>query len=394
MKKKKILAIILVLLVVLLGGASVYVATQLNTRKSVAPTAPESKPAAADCSALTTQTTCDAQTVPDCTWYPTCNKCDSAGTATETVCPITWVGDAACTVTVAATDEACVPTEVITCNPDCPTACGTAASTITTCTNSCETATTKVCAATAACAKSVLEGSKTAYKNVTSNTPGVYALTSLMETVSKSQIYVYTVELTNTSETIASGVVIKDLLKDKPVVYMDGVAGCSFSAAEVELTCTTTVEANETKKISFRVRASDSIANGAVISNMAKVTYPDGSLDLTKDLAVSTIVGCNHTCTTNEECTTGLACDTTTGKCRKSACLTEDDCTCVTASAPTSRITAAAAPTTKVTTSPTRVATAAATPTILPETGIFDLPGIAAFGGGLLLAVIGILLAL
>jgi hypothetical protein len=47
-----------------------------------------------------------------------------------------------------------------------------------------------------------------------------------------------------------------------------------------------------------------------------------------------------------------------------------------------------------LTASPTRVATAAATPTILPETGIFDLPGIAAFGGGLLLAVIGILLAL
>jgi hypothetical protein len=37
-----------------------------------------------------------------------------------------------------------------TCNPDCPTACGTAASTITTCTDSCGI-TTKDCAATAAC---------------------------------------------------------------------------------------------------------------------------------------------------------------------------------------------------------------------------------------------------
>jgi hypothetical protein len=33
-------------------------------------------------------------------------------------------------------------------------------------------------------------------------------------------------------------------------------------------------------------------------------------------------------------------------------------------------------------------------PTVLPETGILDFPGVAAFGGGLLLAIVGILLAL
>ena len=45
------------------------------------------------------------------------------------------------------------------------------------------------------------------------------------------------------------------------------------------------------------------------------------------------------------------------------------------------------------TTAPTK-AVAAATPTTLPETGILDLPGVAAFGGGLLLSIVGILLAL
>lgn len=363
--KKKILATILVILIVLLGGASVYVATQLSTRKSVAPTAPESKPK-----------------------------------ATETT--VTWVGSDACKVEATASAEMCVPSGVVTCTTPvaCPTACGTAASVQTGCTDSCGNAVAdKACAATAACEvlEAVLEGSKSAYKNVTSNTPGVYSLTTAMGAVSKSQIYVYTIELKNTSETTASGVVVKDTIVGLPVTFMDTVAGCTFSATSKELTCNTSITPDQTKKFSFRVKATDSIVNGTVISNTARVSYPDGSLDLTKDLAVSTVVDCNHTCTTTEECSTGLTCDTTTSKCRTQACLTEDDCTCVVAAAPTTRVTATApraTATTAVTASPTRVTTAVATPTILPETGIFDLPGIAAFGGGLLLAVVGILLAL
>ena len=175
---------------------------------------------------------------------------------------------------------------------------------------------------------------------------------------------------------------------------MDTVAGCRYSATDLELTCNTSIEPGETKKFSFRVKVSDGVTNGVVISNTGNVTYPDGSLDVTKNLAVSTVVGCNHTCTTNEECSTGLTCDTTTSKCRTATCLTEDDCNCPSVIIPT---------TTKApgvtTTAPTKVVEtgeviAKATPTILPETGIFDLPGIAAFGGGLFLAIIGILLAL
>lgn len=398
MKKKNIIAIILVLLVILLGGASVYVAIQLSTRKAVAPTAPTSKPKASEvcganliCSVtqVTGASSCTDAAHPNGWWCCPINQTITNGVCVE----LQWVGSTACTATGSATVAACVPTGVKTCDPDCPTACGTAASTITTCTDSCGEATTKACAATAACTETVLEGSKTAYKNETANTPGRYTLTSELETVAKSQIYVYAVELTNTGEATASGVVIKDLLADMTVTFMDAVSGCSFNATNKELTCNTTINPDETKKLSFRVKANDTIVNGNVITNTARVTYPGGDgFDVTKDLTVSTVVGCNHTCTTDEECSTGLACDATTSKCRKAACLTEDDCTCTIVTPTATRV--PATPTATRTITPTEEIVTEATPTILPETGIFDLPGIAAFGGGLLLAVVGILLAL
>lgn len=121
MNKKKILTIVLVLMVLLLGGASVYVATQLSTRETVAPTAPESKPKA------------DEPTPP----------------------PIVWKGSEECTVTAVASATDCVPSGVITCDPDCPTACGKAASTITTCTDSCGTKVSKECPATEDCTTEV-----------------------------------------------------------------------------------------------------------------------------------------------------------------------------------------------------------------------------------------------
>jgi hypothetical protein len=364
---KKIIAIILVLVVLLLGGASIYVATQLSTKEAVAPTAPTSEPRADE--------------------------------------PV-YNGSTACTVEATASAVVCTPSGVITCTPDCPTACGKAASTITTCVNSCGTATTKACAATAACAVSELEGSKKAYKNETANVAGTYTLTTEMDTVAKSQIYVYTIELTNNSDANATGVTIKDSLKNiASITFMDAVSGCAWSATDKELTCNTTVAVDETKKFSFRVKAGDGIANGDVITNKAIVTYDGGTqLDLIKDLTISTVVGCNNTCTTDAECSTGLTCDTTSKKCRKAACLTEDDCTCAivttptATNTPTATLTATKTPTATTTlaatATPTEQVVAAATPTILPETGIFDLPGIAAFGGGLLLAVVGILLAL
>lgn len=406
MNKKIILTIVLVLLVLLLGGASVYVATQLSTRKSVAPTAPTSKPSAAEVCPTDTGVVCSATMIANFSYGP-CDKngipgnycCLDGQTIVNGSCTgeVSWVTSANCKIEATASAAICVPTGVITCTtPEvCPTACGLAQSTQTGCTNSCRVAVAdQICAATVACPVSVLEGNKTAYKNVTANTPGVYSLTTEMTTVSKSQIYVYTISLTNTSTATASSVVIKDSLANMPVTYMDAQSGCSYSAANTEVTCNTTIDPAQIKKLSFRVKATDGIANGTVITNLARVTYQDGSLDLSKDLTVSTVVGCNHTCTTSEECSTNLTCDTTTSKCRVAACLTEDDCTCPTV-VPARVVTQQPVVTRVVTTvAPTAKVTAAVTPTILPETGIFDLPGVAAFGGGLILAVVGILLAL
>ncbi len=486
MNKKKILAIVLLIVVLLLGGASIYVATQLSTRQVVAPTAPESRPAAADCTSLTTQATCDAQTTPDCTWFASCSKCANAGTDESTVCD-SWedttktectltgvataveVGDLAVTKTAYKNETTntvgnysldnpittVVPNQTFVYKMGYENVGTTTISSVilsdilignnleklsfvdadTPCTF--DQATRKVSCSigdvapgkasqksfrvkvsesvtdgmviansfsaafddkTVSATNSltvdvpvsiVIEGSKTAYKNVTANTPGVYSLTTLMDTVSKSQIYVYSIELKNTSNTVATGVTIKDSLKNiSTLTYMDTVSGCSYNTTEKEITCATSIQPDETKTFSFRVKAVDSIANGDVISNTAVVTYPGGNLNLTKDLTVSTIVSCNHTCTVDAECSNGLTCDTTTNKCRLATCATEEDCVCGVIATTTK------APTAVKTVAPTNIATAAATPSILPESGILDIPGVFAFGGGLLLAIVGILLAL
>ena len=97
-----------------------------------------------------------------------------------------------------------------------------------------------------------------------------------------------------------------------------------------------------------------------------------------------TIVDCNYKCKTDDNCSSGLICDSDSGRCRKAACSDEKDCSC-----PKPRKTDA--PTREVTRTSTRTATQ---PTVLKEAGILDFPGAAVFGSGLLLTVIGILLAL
>lgn len=97
-----------------------------------------------------------------------------------------------------------------------------------------------------------------------------------------------------------------------------------------------------------------------------------------------TIVDCNKRCNSDDNCSTGLKCDSESGRCRKPACSDEKDCSC---------------PKPRKTDSPTREVTRTATrtvaqPTVLKEAGILDFPGAAVFGSGLLLTVIGILLAL
>jgi hypothetical protein len=99
-----------------------------------------------------------------------------------------------------------------------------------------------------------------------------------------------------------------------------------------------------------------------------------------------TIVDCNYKCNSDDNCSSGLICDSDSGRCRKPACSDEKDCSC-----PKARKTDA--PTREITTRRTTTRTAAQ-PTVLKEAGILDFPGAAVFGSGLLLTIIGILLAL
>lgn len=329
-------------------------------------------------------------------------------------------------------DTPCVPTDVITCTPDCPTVCGKAASTITTCKDSCGAAKTKSCPATEACGVLDISITKKAFSNDTANTAGNYTLTTEISKVSKNQTFVYSIYLKNTSTVAATkDVYIKDALEgigQDELTFIDtDTSKCSYVSATRTILCENiSLAADQEKIFSFRVKVSSGAVNGETIKNKATVWFPTGkSKDAEKTLNISTVVACNNTCTTDDECSGDLVCDTTSNKCRASGCLNTVSCVCPTATiAPTVALakcnraceadsdcisglicdTASGmcrkeacadrtnctclAATAEPTVEPT------ARPTTLPEAGILDYPGIAAFGGGLLLAIVGILLAL
>src|SRR3990167_281868 len=154
-KNKAILSIFLILVILLIGVATIFISSKVSQEQAIAPTAQESEPQAAE---------------------------------------VKWVGSAACTVTAT---SLCVASDVITCNPDCPTACGTAASTISTCKNSCGIATTKACAATSACADITIV--KKAFKNESTNKAGSYDLKTEISSTTPGQTIVYAIYLKNTT---------------------------------------------------------------------------------------------------------------------------------------------------------------------------------------------------
>lgn len=461
--RKNIFAVGLILLIIVLGIASVFVSSRISGQQSVSPTAPTSKPKAAENEKLIPET----GTVTECGSCTAVNKCvanyhcdavdgkckRNSGT---TVC---WSGSTACVATGKVV--ACVPSSVITCNPDCPTECGKPASTITTCKDSCGNNKTKNCPATVACGTPDLTIVKKAFLDEDSNTPGHYTLNTEIDTVSKDQVFVYAIYIENIGEVKATNVTVSDTLngqKQELLTFVDAESRCTYTAADRKITCSgLTIEAGDSDTFAFRVKVSGDAANGDVIKNTAKVTYGDVTKEAKKDLAVSTIVGCNHTCTSDEECGGTLVCDTTTNKCRANACLTNSTCICPTPTlakcnqscvsdedcasglicdttssmcrkeACVSKTNCVCA-TATVTTVPTlakcnkacnvdsdcaaglicdsatmmcrkeacvsKTNCVCTVPTALPETGILDVPGVAAFGGGLLLAVVGILLAL
>jgi hypothetical protein len=433
--RKILLGLGLILLIMVLGVASIFVAGQLASQKAVAPTAPSSKPKAAEVfTRTTTGLECEA-----CTYLKGCStgfNCDAVDGKCKKAdgTSVCWSGSTACVVAGTVLAAACVPTSVITCTPDCPTACGTAASTITTCKNSCNTSVTKACPAVAACATTTeLTIVKKAYLNETTNTADSYGYITEINTVAKDETFVYDLIIENVSEATASSVVISDTLngqKQNLLTFVDANPGCTYTAADRKISCNNkTVQPGEKVAFAFRVKVSADAVNGDVIKNIGKVTYGSVTKQAGKDLTVSTVLGCNNTCTIDDECSGGLTCDTTTNKCRATACLTKTNCNCtVVTAAPTAAPTLAKcnkacdtdtdcvaglicdtatsmcrkeACTTKTNCLCTVVAATAAPsseisvePTVLPETGILDIPGVAAFGGGLLMAVVGILLAL
>lgn len=281
------------------------------------------------------------------------------------------------------TDIACTDT---TWTPDAATKCqGTSFIQTSNCSATRSATGTKT---TAECEKYVdLEVLKTAYRDQATNTAGNYKLTSEIDVVSKEQVFVYAIDVANNGNIKAENVVITDVLKgdnQELLTFVDAESRCKYTSATRTVTCSgMNLEPDDTDTYTFRVKVSADAVNGDSIKNTVVATYKDmpanGDTEATLDLPVSTIVGCNHTCTGDDECVSGLSCDLTTNKCRKPTCSDSSNCNCPVAATP----------------APVRVATARPIqPTVLPETGILDLPGVATFGGGLLLAVIGILLAL
>ncbi|HBC45118.1 MAG: hypothetical protein UX08_C0016G0001 [Candidatus Collierbacteria bacterium GW2011_GWB1_45_35] len=515
-KNKAILSIFLILVILLIGVATIFISSKVSQEQAIAPTAPESEPQAAE---------------------------------------VKWVGSAACTVTAT---SLCVASDVITCNPDCPTACGTAASTISTCKNSCGIATTKACPATSACADITIV--KKAFKNESTNkagsydlkteissaTPGqtivyaiylknttsvavtkgvyikdsvekdvnfltfldttsacryvqntdtmgtvicddiklnpgqekvfafrvkasddavvgkkienkaqvwynldkfkeatkdlvlcsnacgrvatdicaattactddlevtkkaykyvggTYAYTTEIDTVAKNQTFIYAITIENFGEVDVTDVNITDTLngeKQDQLTFVDAKSGCTYSASDRRVKCDgLTVKAGEKGVYAFKVKVAGGAVNGDIIKNVAIVNAVGTDINAANELTISTVVGCDHTCTGDSECNTGLVCDTGSSKCRLATNLGSDTCSAPMAARPTSIRTPA--PTRVVgevvvteAPLPTERPVAAVEPTALPEAGILDFPGVAAFGGGLMLAIIGILLAL
>lgn len=316
-----------------------------------------------------------------------CKKTDGTSQCFETT--------SACSVTAKAI---CVPTSTVTCTPDCPATCGQSASIITTCTNSCGAATTKNCPATAACGVVKLNLTKKTYRDNT---------TTEITTAAKNQTFAYALILKNTGNMTGAPISLTDTLdgsNQELLTFVSVDSGCSYSASTRKILCSNiSLNPGITKTVRVRVKLTGTADNGTVISNSAEATYNNSTVNANKDITVLTRVACNQTCVSNTDCISGLTCDSESGTCRKSTCSEETDCVCPVATvAPT--LTVTISPTATITgtivLSPTEATLAAlpsteeVNPTTLPETGILDFPGIAAFGGGLVLAVVGILLAL
>ncbi len=335
----------------------------------------------------TTRTTSGTKTTGNCcvstTWTP----------ATNTVCLNTsFVQTDNCSATRSATGtktgDACQTCTNETWSPATSTVCEGEEFTQT---SSCSSTKTRVTDGTKDCSNGEgdLSIEKKAYEDEEDNSAGDYELNNEIDTVSKNQVFVYAFEITNDGDNRVEDIKVVDTLKGDNtdlLTYVDGDDRCTYTSSTRKVTCDgMDLDGGDSDVYAFRVKVSSSAVNGDTIKNAGEITYKNmpngGEVDVSSELTISTVVGCNHVCTSDDECSSGLTCDPDTNKCRKPSCTEASSCNC-----PVERA---------ATVQPTRRATVARVePTELVEAGILDFPGVAAFGGGLLLAVIGILLAL
>lgn len=256
------------------------------------------------------------------------------------------------------------------------------------------------------------------YADDTRNTEGNYFIDKEISKISRGQIMVYTVDIKNSGEGGAKKVVVSNTLNGQNqnlLSFVDSESKCKYDSASKKITCEIeSIPYRGAEKLKFRVRVGQTALNGKIIRNSARVTYGTRTKEDTVETLVSSIVACNEACTNDTECSAGLACDVLSGKCRRPTCISSTTCGCTT---PT--VTATMTPTVTVigipdadggeeesmdlvTNTPTRAvamvdeidAGANEEEDYLPASGIFDLPQGTILGGGIILAIIGLFLAL
>lgn len=200
-----------------------------------------------------------------------------------------------------------------------------------------------------------------------------FILDQKIETVGQDGFIVYSIKVKNNGAATAGKIVITDSLTGEHqdlLTYVDGDSVCEYGSDTRLVTCRiANLEPGQINDVSFRVKVSAAAANGQIIKNSAKVTFSESAKESSCNANV-TISGPTPTPTVTVTVTPTVTATTTPTA--------------------TATITATATPT--ITATPT--VTATVTPQALPEAGVFNLPGAAVFGGGLILTVLGILFAL
>ena len=388
--------------------------------------------------AITCSTDCNSACGQQATTISTCT--DSCGSLATKQCPATascctdttWLPDPnlTCTETKLTQTSNCGTTRVVDGTKNC---CVETTWTPTSLSNTCSDrkvtqtsncGTTREVNGTKTCFADLTVATKT-YADDSRNKEGVYYTDKEITKISRGQVMVYTMEIKNKGEGGARNVVITDTLTGQNqnlLSFVDSESKCSFNFTSKKLTCKIdSIPYRGAEKLKFRVRVSQTALNGKIIRNTVRATYGNKSKEDTIETLVSSIVTCNEVCSNDTECAAGLACDALSGKCRKPTCISSTTCDCTTANATvTATVTATRTPTVTpsvtVTTLPDAdeddlpTVTTTKTPTkevamideidageeedSLPDSGIFDLPQGAILGGGVILAIIGLFLAL